>query len=155
VGWAYVVQGLIYAFSTLWTIQLRIGGRVVTSQKEPLSIVRGTIDGWYYILNHPVIRGGMAGLLLVACLCPSILTLLPAFARDVLNTGPEGQGLLVTVMGIGGMGASFGVAAVSDRFPKGKVMLAGGILFGLAEIGLGLSTSFALSLLCMGLIGIS
>ncbi|MEA2641299.1 MAG: hypothetical protein QOF51_2693, partial [Chloroflexota bacterium] len=155
VGWAYVVQGLIYAFSTVWTHQLRIGGRVVRNESEPLSIVRGTIEGWRYILHHPVIRGGMAVLLLVACFGLSILTLLPAFARDVLQTGPTGQGLLVTVMGVGGMVASFLVAAVSDRFPKGKIMLAGGVAFGLAEVAFGLSSWFVLSLLCMAVIGVS
>ena len=88
----------------------------------------------------------------------SFMTLIPAFARDILDVGPQGQGLLTTAGGIGALAGAFFIAAAGDRLPKGKIMLAGGILYGLGELAFGNSHWFVPSVLLMlglGLTGVS
>ncbi|HZT09168.1 MAG TPA: MFS transporter [Chloroflexota bacterium] len=152
-GWSYVVQGVIYAFSTVWTIQLRVGARVEGARSPTGSILAGMIDGWRYIARHPVIRGGMTMVMLVALFGLSFATLLPAVARDELRVGASGQGLLATALGLGALASAFVVAGQGDRFPKGPVMLIGGALLAVAETAFGLSADFGLSMVLMVVIG--
>ena len=44
-------------------------------------------------------------------------TLLPVFARDILNVGAAGQGLLLTAMGIGALGSAVMIATFGERMP--------------------------------------
>src|SRR5262249_48836764 len=46
-------------------------------------------------------------------------TLLPVFARDILDVGAAGQGLLLTAMGVGALGSAIIIAFFGDRMPLG------------------------------------
>jgi MFS family permease len=155
VGGAYVAQGLIYAVSIVWTIQLAIGGRSFVDQRTSASFFSGVIDGWRYILRHPTIRGAMTMAVLISLFGISFTVLLPAFARDILVVGPTGQGLLVTASGIGAFVGSLGIAGFGDRLPKGRIMLGGALVFGFTEIAFGLSSWFPLSFLLMAVTGLT
>jgi len=87
----------------------------------------------------------------------------PALARD-LGQGAEGLGLLMSATGVGAILAGLMVAAgagtaVAVRPAGGPVagrgvtLLVAGLALGLAEIGVGLSGSFALTMLLFGAIG--
>lgn len=72
--------------------------------------------------------------------------LMPIFARDILEAGSTGMGVL---MSSGGVGAILGVAALGyaggfDR--KGYLMVGGAVAYGAGLIAFALSTVFALSL---------
>jgi MFS family permease len=154
VGGSYIVQGLIYAISTIWTVQLTIGHESFADRRAGQSLYRGVIDGWRYILRHPTIRGAMTMAVLISLFGISFTVLLPAFARDILNVGATGQGLLVTASGLGAFLGSLCIAGFGDRLPKGRLMLGGALLFGLTEIAFGFSTWFPLSFALMAISGL-
>ena len=85
----------------------------------------------------------------------SFTTMLPVFARDVLEVGPSGQGILLTGMGIGALTAAFCVASVGEKLPKGAVIIASSALYGLTVIAFSQSPWFPVSFLLMVASGVA
>jgi hypothetical protein len=80
------------------------------------------------------------------------VTLLPAFADDVLDAGPQGLGWLTAMVGIGAIGGGLGVANVPPRY-RGRWLVAGNLV---TPVLLGLfclSGSFVISLALLVLVG--
>jgi MFS family permease len=57
------------------------------------------------------------------------LTLMPVVARKVLHLDAGGYGLLLACVGVGGLFGALGVAALADRFPRGKLLGGASMLF--------------------------
>ncbi|HSK28702.1 MAG TPA: MFS transporter, partial [Candidatus Limnocylindria bacterium] len=81
-------------------------------------------------------------------------TLLPVFARDILQVGAHGQGILLTCMGVGALFSSVLVAFLGDRMPRGLVMIGGVALYGVLLVVFSFSSSFLLSMAVMFMIGL-
>jgi predicted MFS family arabinose efflux permease len=81
-------------------------------------------------------------------------TLLPVFARDILQVGARGQGILLTCMGVGALFSSVGVAFLGDRMPRGLFMIGGVALYGVLLVIFSASSSFTLSMALMFMIGL-
>ena len=153
-GGSYLAQGALFGLSTLWTVQLRLPNRPPTSpSSRSLSLAASTWEGWRYVAGQPVIRTGMIVSVVAAFFAMSTTVLLPVFARDVLEAGPTGQGLLLTAMGVGAVVSAFLIASVGDQLPKGILMIAGVTVYGLAVVGFAASEWMAVSLLLMGVTG--
>src|SRR5437773_11866071 len=58
------------------------------------------------------------------------LVMMPVFARDVLRAGASGYGALMAAVGIGAMLGALMIAVYSRRVPKGRLLIAGGVAFG-------------------------
>jgi MFS family permease len=89
-------------------------------------------DGFHYIGTNPVVL-----LLLVLGTLPFILgqpyqSMLPVFAKDVLQVGPTGLGLLMTASAVGSLVGAFSVAGLTGLRHKGLVMSFALISFGLS-----------------------
>jgi len=80
-------------------------------------------------------------------------TLLPVFARDILDVGATGQGLLLTAMGVGALGSAIIIAFFGDRMPRGIFMLGGVALYGISVVAFAASPWFQLSMALMVLVG--
>jgi MFS family permease len=81
------------------------------------------------------------------------VALLPVFARDVLELGPWGLGLLRAAPGIGAVAMAAWLAAHPIKDHAGLIMFAGVALFGLFTATFGFSTVAWLSILSMMLLG--
>jgi hypothetical protein len=79
---------------------------------------------------------------------------MPIFARDILETGPEGLGTLMTAMGIGSVLGSVMIVVLPFR-RQGIVLLVSLTGLSLSLIALAASTSMTLSIIIMGLIGVT
>lgn len=157
-GGSYLTQGAIYLLSTVWTIMLRLpnrppGGGSARAQAER-SFVGSTVDGWRYIAHHETIRSALLVSALVSLFGFSVTSLLPVFAKDVLDAGPSGQGLLLAAMGVGAVVSALLVASLGEGLPKGVLMVAGVAVYGLSAMGFAASRWLALSLGLMLVVGI-
>ncbi|MFN2234245.1 MAG: MFS transporter, partial [Anaerolineales bacterium] len=83
------------------------------------------------------------------------LTLVPVFAKDILNIGAGGFGHLLSWQGVGALIGAFQLIVFGDRFHKGKMLLASRVMLGPAVIALALSRTPWLSMLIMALLGYS
>jgi MFS family permease len=110
------------------------------------------VEGLRYVRRNRLILGAIS-LDLFAVLLGGATAMLPAFARDVLHSGPEGLGHLRAAPAIG---ATLTAAFFSFRPLKHNVgvkMLTAVGVFGAATIVFGFSRWMPLSLFCLALLG--
>jgi MFS family permease len=117
--------------------------------------VEGGIDRWQsvkeglaYVWNTKIVLGAIS-LDLIVVLFAGVALLTPIFARDILQVGPEGFGLLRASFGVGALA----MAVLLSRYPipgKGGLwMFASVAVFGLATLVFGLSKVVWLSALAL------
>src|SRR6266508_1900603 len=83
------------------------------------------------------------------------IVLLPAWAVKILNGDVTTNGLLLSVHGIGAVFGGLIIAALASRGNRGKVWTWGSIFIPLAMVTFALSRNLPISLLCLGLVGLS
>jgi MFS family permease len=110
--------------------------------------------GIRFIRNHPAIAGAIS-LDLFAVLFGGATALLPVYARDILDIGPAGLGLLRSAPAVGAVAVGLILAHRSLGRHAGRTMFAAVGLFGAATIVFGLSHNFALSLAALVVLGAS
>jgi MFS family permease len=110
------------------------------------------LEGLRFVWSRPVMLGAIS-LDLFAVLFGGATALLPAYAHDVLQVGPTGLGLLRTAPGAGAALCSVALAFYPIRRHVGAWMFGGVAVFGLATVALGLTSSLALALVALVLMG--
>jgi MFS family permease len=83
------------------------------------------------------------------------IRLMPAFAREVLHTGPQGLGVLQAAPPLGAILAVFVVGAIGTTVPRGRLLLTAATTTGALVVLFGLSKWFAASVGLLVLAGIS
>jgi MFS family permease len=116
--------------------------------------VKSLFAGISFIRSHPAILGAIS-LDLFAVLLGGATALLPIYARDILVTGPWGLGLLRSAPAVGALAMSVYLARRPLRHRVGRTMFLAVGLFGGATIVFGLSTSFAVSMAALAVLGAS
>ncbi|MDP9122389.1 MAG: MFS transporter, partial [Acidobacteriota bacterium] len=112
--------------------------------REPASF-RSLFSGIAFIRSRPAILGSIS-LDLFAVLLGGATALLPVYARDILHTGPWGLGLLRSAPALGAFATSLVLARKPLRRRVGPTMFGAVIVFGLGTLVFAYSTSIALSL---------
>jgi len=109
-------------------------------------------SGVAFILRQRLLLGLMS-LDLFAVLLGGATALLPIYARDILDTGPWGLGLLRAAPAIGALAMSAVLARRPIEHNAGPALFGGILVFGVATIVFGVSTNLALSLAALGVLG--
>ena len=123
------------------------------SKREPVTL-RSVFAGVSFIRSKPVILGTIS-LDLFAVLLGGATALLPMFARDILQAGPMGLGVLRAAPAIGALAMSLVLAKRPLHRGVGKKMMAAVTVFGVATIAFSLSTNIALSVAALLVVGAS
>jgi MFS family permease len=121
-----------------------------TSRERPTFAT--IVAGFRYVWHEKIVLGAIS-LDLFAVLLGGATALLPAYARDILEVGPWGLGLLRAAPGIGAVAVGIYLAARPVRNHAGLVMFVGVGLFGAFTIVFGLSTITWLSILALAIMG--
>lgn len=123
----------------------------------PATIRRRTFSdvfaGFSFVRRTPIFLAAIT-LDMFAVLLGGAVALLPIFAKDILHVGPEGLGWLRAAPSIGSLLMLMAVTRMKPIARPGVVLLFCVAGFGLATIGFGLSTNFALSFVCLFLTGL-
>lgn len=117
-----------------------------------LPSMQGLLAGFRYIWSQPVVLGALS-LDLAAVLLGGATALLPVFARDILEAGPWGLGLLRASTGVGALLMSLWLFRNPIRDYAGLAMFAAVAVYGLAVVTFGLSKLVWLSVLALAVIG--
>ena len=76
----------------------------------------------------------------------SLLQIMPVFARDILDVGPSGLGLMFSAVGFGSVLGLVVASTLGHIERKGLVIIAGAVTYGIFLILFSFSTTFAISL---------
>lgn len=159
-----VAGGLLYgisavvAYSTATLILVLSLGLLllIAAQEKPAEIRKVTFaslfEGLHFIRKQKLVLGAIS-LDLFAVLLGGAVALLPVYARDILQLGPWGLGLLRAAPGIGAVLTALALAWIPVRDHAGKILLVFVALFGVFTIGFGVSTSPLLSIVMLALVG--
>ena len=125
---------------------LRMAPRAVEQAPWELVGTRlGTLlAGLRFVRRSPVLLGAIS-LDLVAVLFGGAVALLPLFARDVLDSGPVGLGILRSAPAVGALLAGIMLTRKPLQGAAGRKLLVVVGLFGASMVTFGLSRSFGLS----------
>ncbi|MGA7952012.1 MAG: MFS transporter [Gloeobacterales cyanobacterium] len=128
-----------------------IRGRQAERSTEPVTI-KSLVAGFHFVWQTKIILAALT-LDLFAVLLGGATTLLPIFAKDILQVGPDGLGWLRAAPAIGAFMMALAITHLPTMNQAGKTLLwaVGG--FGAATIGFGLSHSFWFSLFMLACIG--
>jgi MFS family permease len=108
--------------------------------------------GFRYIWGEKIVLGAIS-LDLFAVLLSGAVALLPVYARDILELGPWGLGLLRAAPGIGAIGVAIWLTGHPIRDHAGMVMLFFVGLFGAFTVVFGVSTIPWLSIFALAMLG--
>lgn len=123
-----------------------------SAQSRERPSLRILAEGIHFLGRTPVILWAIT-LDLFAVLFGGATTLLPIFARDILQVGPVGLGWLQSAASIGAFGVALYLAHRPPMRRAGPTFLLAVAGFGLATIVFGLSRSFWLSLAMLATLG--
>ncbi|HVM23404.1 MAG TPA: MFS transporter [Sphingomicrobium sp.] len=145
----YALSAALFAFSVacLFTI-----GPV---QRTPLRAGKPwqqMIDGLAYVRRNRLVLGAIT-LDLCAVLLGGVTAMLPVYARDILQVGPDGLGPLRAAPAVGATLTAIYFSIRPLRTNVGVKMLVAVIIFGGATAAFGYSTYFPLSLAMLTLLG--
>ena len=144
---------MFIAIASIYTLPVvllfMIKARPVGAPRRHRAIFTEFKAGISYIKNHEVLR-----ILVVVGLVPPLLgnyyqQFLPVFAKDVLEVGPTGLGVMSTCVGIGAFLGAMGVAAYGNMRRRGLIQLLAGALFGVTLVFFGLASYFPVALLSL------
>ena len=133
---------------------IAIRTKVIASREEGTNALQRAIAGFRYLLTQPVVFGAIT-LDLFAVLLGGVHALLPIFARDILEVGPAGLGLLRSTFAIGAITSSLALAHLPEqRQPHaGRALFGGVAIFGVGAIVFALSHHLWLSMVALALMG--
>lgn len=152
----YGRPGLVYLVTAVLMfsyIFLLAGIKVERPQehREPIHW-DGLLTGLRFVLRTKIILASIT-LDLFAVLLGGAVTLLPIFARDILQVGPKGLGWMRAAPSIGAVLMAFTLTHRPPIQKAGRTLLLGVTGFGLATIVFGLSRQFWLSMLMLMMLG--
>ena len=146
---AYAITAVMMA-AGLWAVLAMTSPPQTRSDRG--ATLRSVGEGLAFVWRRRPVLGAIS-LDLFAVLFGGAVALLPAYATDILQVGPQGLGWLRAAPGIGAaaMGAWLTLRPIRQR--AGFAMFAGVAVFGLATIVFGLSRSFMVSMCALAVLG--
>lgn len=141
--------GPVYALGALFALGAALSLATLRTTEPALSHERSPIfssiaEGLRFVVRTPVMLGAMA-LDMFAVLFGGAVSLAPAFAKDILDAGPEALGLLRGAPAAGAVIVGLWLARRPIQRHAGRYLLIAVAGFGLCIVGFGLSKTLWLS----------
>jgi MFS family permease len=145
----YATAAILMIGSTVLTFSIPKPRQVEDTERPSLATF---FAGFAYIWKEKVVLGAVS-LDLFAVLLGGAVALLPVYARDVLELGPLGLGLLRAAPGIGAIGIAILLTGAPIRDHAGLIMFVCVGLFGVFTTVFGVSTLAWVSILALAAAG--
>jgi predicted MFS family arabinose efflux permease len=117
------------------------------------SVWRSMQEGWRYVARTPTVSTVIVLLGTLCLFAMNTNVLVPLFAKNVLQVGAPGFGVLMSAMGVGSLVAAI-LAAIVQR-PRWVLLIGAAVGLATFEFAFALSPSFHLSLVLIALMGFS
>ena len=151
-GVFYVIS-LCYLFSALF--MLRITPSRTPKSSGSNSFASDVRKGFGYVVRHSSLRAMML-IMLFAALCQfGVISLLPVWAKEILNAQSDGLGYLITTSGIGALAGSLYIASHSQLKRKGLALIVITFIAGVSTLFLSRCDTFGTALPILFVIGLT
>ncbi|MGJ4887083.1 MFS transporter [Bradyrhizobium sp. HKCCYLRH3099] len=153
-GFAYAVApGLPYGIMMLfWIAGMALTGLMQVPAERPDGSKDDLFAGVRFIRANPAILGTIS-LDLFAVLLGGVTALLPIYARDVLDTGPFGLGVLRAAPAVGALAMTAVLARYTIQRRVGLRMFQAVIVFGAATVVFAVSNVMWISVAALAILG--
>jgi hypothetical protein len=141
---------MILALVGFLTLRYTPGARTISDS----SIFTGLVSGLRFVWKEPVILSALS-LDLFSVFLGGAEALLPVFASEILKVGPQGLGILRAAPAVGALCMAVYIAHRPPIERAGRALLVAVAVFAVTIIGFGLSKSFLLSLVLLGVSGMA
>ncbi|HAJ26969.1 MAG TPA: MFS transporter [Syntrophus sp. (in: bacteria)] len=150
-GICFLLNGVSYIAVIAALLSMNVSR--IAPERKNTNIFQELKEGLNYAFDFKPIRFILLLLALTSFMGVPYTVLMPAFARDILHSGPHTLGFLMSASGAGALIGAIYLAARKSILGLGRIIpLASGI-FGAGLIGFSLYPVFWLSLLLMTIIG--
>ncbi|WP_026941143.1 MFS transporter [Hellea balneolensis] len=146
---AYAAAAIIFGIAAILIFSISKTAQALETAATSLETILG---GFKYIWNQKIVLGAIS-LDLFAVLLGGAVALMPIYAKDILELGPTGLGLLRAAPGIGAVIMIGYLTAFPIKDHAGIILFITVALFGLATAVFGVSTSAWLSVIALMLVG--
>lgn len=138
----YFISSTLYFLAAIFIAFLPLTGKIISRSSNPLAAI---VEGLQYIRRETIILPVLVSTLIIVMLSQPYQMLMPIFTDDILKVGAKGLGMLRSVAGIGAIVGSFTLASLPNK-KRGLLLLASGLVLGLALLVFSFSHSWYLSL---------
>jgi MFS family permease len=154
--WVYAVNALSFGFVIAGLLMMHgVPERPTSGTGDSEVSLRAAMEGLRFVFRSPLIRSTML-IDFFATFFASATALLPIFAQDVLEVGPQGYGWLYAAPAAGAVTMSAAMVLLTHHIRRrGAVLLWSVALYGAATVGFGLSRAFWNSFACLALTGVA
>jgi predicted MFS family arabinose efflux permease len=151
IGNSYLFNALFYLPAAYSIILIRTSG-AQDGKKEPLS-AGSLLGGLRFLFSEPIVLA-MVILDFIVIGVGYYRSLLPIFAKDILDVGPAGFGILSSAPAVGGTIGTILLLLIGDVEHKGLLALWSFLAYALGVGFFALSTNFWLSAFLLGTLGL-
>jgi len=149
---AFYLNGLSFIAAIAGLIFVRAGRRPVRRGVEAASVGEDLREGLRYVAQTPLVWLVIVLVALVGTFGMNFNVLVPVLARDVLNVGASGFGVLASAAGAGSLAAALLLAYLAET-PRPATLVAAAAALGVTEVLLGGVTHFDLALILLAASG--
>ena len=155
-GWAFLAAAAfpVPAIALLLLVRVPDKPAALEGERGP-SVIRSIAEGLSHIKASSLLTGLMLMIVVIAMFGLPFQSLLPVFAKNVLGTGPDGLGLLLSAAGGGAIAGSFMVAVFNTTRRLRVLIFSAAFVLGPTIILFAFSPYFLTSLVlavCLGLL---
>ncbi len=154
-GVCFLLNGISYVavLGSLFAMRLKPRHLADPRRPERQGLAAGLAEGWRYVRGNPPIWAILMLLTVFNFVVMPYTVLLPVFARDVLQGGPDTMGLLMGGAGLGALGGALYLASRRSVLGTGRLITLAAGVFCLALIAFSLTTRPLLAMALMVPVG--
>lgn len=151
-GMVFLVNGITYTAAIVTLMMIRCPPSAAEGRREPM--LAQITEGLRYVRSNTLVRdllimSGVTSLFVI-----QYAVIMPAFARDVLDVGAEGLGVLMSSAGIGALAGALSIAVLGHSFRQGIIVMTGAMLAPVGLVSFAASSNFYLSMVCLVFVGL-
>jgi len=126
-AWCFVINGLSFLAVIAALLRMKIEQVLPKARRD--SALRDIKAGFGYVGTQTLVRTVILFVLMVSLFGISFVTLMPAWAVNVLGGDATTNGYLQSARGIGALVGALALATLSGTVAKGRLITLGGFLF--------------------------
>jgi MFS family permease len=156
IAFAGVSVAFLYCALGYLTFAMVATGFQVASYERGDSRVLGEIgEGLRFIWHHRIFAVLIGLNFCLSFFGISVMQIFPVFAKDVLDVGAEGLGLMFSALGVGSVVGLIIATTMATYERRGLQILIGAVVYGATLIAFSLSPSYATALVALFFVGAS